>query len=251
MEKIIVFKRKICIFFYKVCLCVLFFICLMFLTGCNKNENELETSKIVSEIDYLENTVYNIVDKFVEGEYEEDINISENIIEMKVIDYDKVKDDIKKLNKSLDVLTVDISKNYQNTNSITVLSKNINNLIINASENDINVILRDLNEVENSLILNLEKVSINESKKKIKILKSDILDVFINGIIYEEKEISKNKINDIISKFEESLNDKEFVNDNQYRINNVYVLLNEFKFAIDSENEDLIKIKYISLIEIL
>ena len=250
MKKMMFLKRKIYNLFYKICLCVCFFICLLFLTGCSNDEQELEIDKIVSEINYLESIVYNIVDKFAEGEYEENINVTENIIEMKVINYDKVKDEIKKLNKSLDVLTIDISNN-QSTNSVMALSKNINDLIINTSENDINVILRDLNEIENSLILNLENVSIDESKKKIKVLKSDILETFINSIIYEEKEISKNKIDEIILNFEENLNDKDFVNDNQYRINNIYVLLQEFKFAIDSENEDLIKIKYLSLIEIL
>ena len=262
MEKI---KMK-----FKIFLLSIMFIFLTFvLTGCTNENKDFLDDKIESELKYLETNIYNIAYKYATREYEENIlndNVIANIInlneengvaldvsslEINLINFDKVKDDVKKVNNSLDVLMIDLSEKNIEANSILSLSQNINNLIINTSEENINIVLRDINEIEKNIVSNYNNLAISDSKKKIRTLKSNILDVFVSSIIYEEKNISKDAVNILLENFRNDLNNQEFVNDNAYLINNVYVLLQEFKSAVDLENEELIKVKYLALIDIL
>ena len=246
----------------------LFGIGVICLTGCTDSEKELLDEKISSELKFIETNLFDVVYKYASGEYEEDIlnedvvakiteltenkiTIDSTVLEMKVIDFDKVGEDVKKINNSLDVLLIDLTEKNIDKSLITDVSQDVNNLIVNVSQNNINVILRDINEIEKSIINNIDKLSIKESEKKIQKVKADILNVFVNCMIYEDKTSSKEIINNLIDKYQEYLNDQEFVSDNKYLVNNIYVLLQELKTAVELENNELIKVKYLNLIEIL
>lgn len=246
----------------------LFGISVICLTGCSDSEKELLDDKILSELNYIESNIFDVVYKYASGEYEEDIlndevvtkiselteneiTIDSSTLEMKVINFDKLGEDVKKINNSLDVLLIDLTEKNIDKSLITDVSQDVNNLIVNVSQNNINVVLRDINEIEKSIITNIDKLSIKESDKKIKKVKADILNVFVNCMIYDDKTSSKELINNLIEKYQEYLNDQEFVNDNKYLVNNIYVLLQELKTAVDLENNELIKVKYLNLIEVL
>ena len=246
----------------------LFGISVICLTGCSDSEKELLDDKILSELNYIESNIFDVVYKYASGEYEEDIlndevvtkiselteneiTIDSSTLEMKVINFDKLGEDVKKINNSLDVLLIDLTEKNIDKSLITDVSQDVNNLIVNVSQNNINVVLRDINEIEKSIINNIDKLSIKESDKKIKKVKADILNVFVNCMIYDDKTSSKELINNLIEKYQEYLNDQEFVNDNKYLVNNIYVLLQELKTAVDLENNELIKVKYLNLIEVL
>lgn len=263
MEKFKI-KHKLKLFL----LACLFTLLLILLTGCSRNTENILDDKIESELDYLESNIYNIAYKYAAGEYEENIlndNVIMNIVndsgldknsdltdlEIKIINFDNVKDDVKKVNQSLDVLMVDLSEKNVDTNMIMSISENTNNLIVNTADENINIVLRDVNEIEKIVVKNYDILSINNSKKKLKSLKAEILNVFISSIIYEEKQTSKLLVNDLLNNFSENLKDQEFVSENQYLVNKLYVLIQELKTAVDLENEELIKVKYLSLIDIL
>ena len=246
----------------------LFGISVICLTGCSDSEKELLDDKILSELNYIESNIFDVVYKYASGEYEEDIlndevvtkiselteneiTIDSSTLEMKVINFDKLGEDVKKINNSLDVLLIDLTEKNIDKSLITDVSQDVNNLIVNVSQNNINVVLRDINEIEKSIINNIDKLSIKESEKKIQKVKADILNVFVNCMIYEDKTSSKEIINNLIDKYQEYLNDQEFVSDNKYLVNNIYVLLQELKTAVDLENNELIKVKYLNLIEVL
>lgn len=242
-------------------LIVLFSMILLLLTGCTKDEKDLIENKIKEELSYMENNIYSIASKFAKNEYEENIlndDMIQNItndtgqdIQIKVINFDKVKDDISKINTSLDVTMIDLSEKITDTNTILELSNNINFLTINVGSKDINQVLRDINTLEKSIIKNYNLIFENNNEKKMKSLKADVLDCFILSIIEEDKNLSKDRINSIIENYSNEIKNQEFIENNSYLINNIYILLEEFKTAIDLENEDLIKLKYISLIEML
>lgn len=246
----------------------LFGIGVICLTGCSNSEKDNLDDKILSELNYLETNIFDIAYKFASGEYEKKIlndsvlnnirNSAENeiiidssVLEMKVIDFDKVGEDVKKINDSLDVLLIDLTENNTNNDLIVALTQDVNNLIINVSQNNINVVLRDTNEIEKNIINNIDRLSIKESEKKMKKVKADVLNIFVNCMIFEDKTSNRELIDNLITEYQENLNDKEFVNDNQYIANNIYVLLQELKTAIDLQNSELIKVKYLNLIEVL
>lgn len=251
-------KNKIKIIFIFLVLSSVLFL----LTGCSKAEDDLIHDKIKEELYFIENNLYSIVSKFAKGEYDENIlndemlqNITENIgksFQIRVINFDEVKKDIAKINTSLDVTIIDLSEKVKDTNTILELSNNINNLIIDVGGENIDQILRDINNLEKSIIKNYDVILEGDMQnKKLKVLKSNVLECFVLSVTEENKDLSKEKINSIIDNFSNDIKDKGFVEDNSYLVNNIYILLEEFKTAIDSGNEDLIKLKYISLIEML
>lgn len=240
----------------QIILLIIMILLLITLCGCENNEDGIREEKIEEEVLYMDSIIFEIMDNFVKGNYFEKVsNISEeNIveeIERIIINYEKIKDDVKKVNTSLDVTIIDLSNEDVNVNIINSLSDNINNLIINSSTDDINIILESLKNLDTSILDVYNQIDISENKKILRRVKSQVLDVLVSSIIYKDKSISKEKINALLSEYSEKIKDTKFLEENSYISNNIYVLIQELKKAVDLENEELIKLKYLSLIEML
>ena len=78
-----------------------------------------------------------------------------------------------------------------------------------------------------------------------------MLDVFILSQIYDDKTLGKEKINEVLSKFENEINKEEFIKENTYLVNNLYLNISELKTAIDLENDSLIRLKYMEVVKSL
>ena len=262
----------------KFVLIIMFVIVLITLTGCTNNEENIFTDKVLEELNLLENNIFDVVRKYVSGTYEkniinedmlsniiDDTNINISELEINVIDFNELKKDLVKINKSLDINILDLTEKHIENNSIVSLTKGIDEMFISLDSENINEILVMLNNLEKSVVSNFEKViteNNNDEKSndkyknyintyKLKKLKSDVLNVLIEFKVNSDKEKSKSLIKEIEKDFLKEIENKEFVNDNQYIINNIYILLEEFKVAIEAESEELVDIKYLSLIELL
>lgn len=250
------FKSKKETIIRKFILLIVMSIILINLCGCKNDENKISGEKIEEEILYMDSIIYGIIDDFAKGNYNEKVEeiIEENVVSENaytIINYEKIKEDIEKINTSLDTTMIDLSNENVNINTINSLSDNMNNLIINASRDDINVILEEIRNIDISLLDSYTQIDVDENKKVFRKIKSSVLDAFVSSIIYEDKNISKEKINTLVKEYSEKMKDVNFLENNPYVVNNIYVLIQELKKAIDLENEELIKIKYISLVEML
>ena len=79
-------------------------------------------------------------------------------------------------------------------------------------------------------------------------LKSLILSSYINSYFLNWQE-AKTKASSAETKYKEMSDNLEYMKEYSYSLNKIYILVEEFKNAIDLEEADLAKIKYINFIE--
>lgn len=215
---------------------------LMSLVGCSKNENkddEKSKSKTEAEINYVEDSVLKILNKYAKGEY---------IKEDNSIDWKTIQGDEKNLLNSLDTIVLDLSELNVKNEDIVKLSDEINNLIVVTSEeNEVLMVskLKDIYSLIPSILQTFEKDQNVINKKKIREL---ILSCY--SLANEDKwDECKTEITNLENKYKEMMNDLNYAENNSYNLNNVYVLIEEFKNSIELENKELINLKYVNLIE--
>ena len=255
---------KLCllIFVYLTLLTVL----LITLTGCTisaSTDNELLSDKIFEELTYLENNIYDIVFKFANDDYivnekisnelvEENENNENAVINIKVYDFDNVRDDLKRVNNALDVTLVDLAEKSIERNEVLSLSNKTNELYMNLDEENINIVLNDLNELEKVIIKNYESnFDRNNNEVKLKKIKAEVLNIFVLSQIYEDKTLAKERIDEVLSVLENEIKNEEFIKENTYLVNNLYLNVSELKTAIDLENDNLIRLKYMEVVKSL
>lgn len=255
---------KLCllIFVYLTLLTVL----LITLTGCTisaSTDNELLSDKIFEELTYLENNIYDIVFKFANDDYivnekisnelvEENENNENVVINIKVYDFDKVRNDLKRVNNALDVTLVDLAEKSIERNEVLSLSNKTNELYMNLDEENINIVLNDLNELEKVIIKNYESnFDRNNNEVKLKKIKAEVLNIFVLSQIYEDRTLAKERIGEVLSLLENEIKNEDFIKENTYLVNNLYLNVSELKTAIDLENDNLIRLKYMEVVKSL
>lgn len=214
---------------------------IMNLSGCNitKEDDEKIKTKTEAEINYVEDSILKILNKYAKGEYYE---------EDKKIDWNNIKNDEKSLLNSLDTIVLDLAEIKVNNEDIINLSDELNNLIITTSKEDEKLFVSKIKDIY-SLI---PKILYNFENDKNIINKKEIRKLIIScySLANEEKwEECKNEILNLENKYKEMMNDVNYSENNAYNLNNVYVLIEEYKNAVELENMDLINLKYINLIE--
>ena len=255
-------KLRLLIIVYLILLTVL----LTTLTGCTisaSTDNELLSDKIFEELTYLENNIYDIVFKFANDDYivnekisnelvEENENNENVFINIKVYDFDKVRNDLKRVNNALDVTLVDLAEKSIERNEVLSLSNKTNELYMNLDEENINIVLNDLNELEKVIIKNYESnFDRNNNEVKLKKIKAEVLNIFVLSQIYEDKTLAKERIGEVLSVLENEIKNEEFIKENTYLVNNLYLNVSELKTAIDLENDNLIRLKYMEVVKSL
>lgn len=220
----------------------LIIICMiLILSGCSLNEDEEDKSKLKTEaeINYVEDSVLKILNKYAKGEY---------VKEDDTIDWKSIQNDEKSLLSSLDTIVLDLSELNVRNEDIVRLSDEINNLIIITSEEDEILLvskLKDIYSLIPSIVQSYEKDKNIVNKKKVREL---ILSCY-NFALQDKWDEAKNEITNLENKYKEMMNDLNYAENNSYNLNNVYVLIEEFKNAIELQNKDIINLKYINLIE--
>lgn len=221
---------------------LLILICLMTLTGCSINleeqQGDLMKEKTISELDYIEDAIFNIVNKYAKGEYITDGDL----------DWDAILEDEKKINEVLDTIILDLSEMNISQENLVILSNELNHLLtVTLTENEEELLIRTQSLY--SLVPQfLNEFSENKNDIKDKELKAIALASFAYANI-EEWENAKTTIQSAIDKYNEMMNDVDYMQARSYSLNKVYVLLGEVKNATDLENLELLKLKFVNFIE--
>ena len=222
------------IFIFSLSMCAI----LIFLTGCN-NDNELNIEdKTNAEIEYLENCVFTITNKYVKGEYNS----------LEGIKWNEVKDDAMYINNTVDTILVDFSEYDISNEELLNFRNNVNNLNIVIKNENEGELLITISKLYKLLPVFLENYSQDINKINIYKLKSFALEsiAYANILDWEN---SKLIIEMAESKYTEMINDANFIKYYSYDINKIYVLLEEMKNVIEMEELELTKIKYINFVE--
>ena len=222
---------------------VLVLILLLFVfTGCSGGSEEQKKDKMnekaLSELQYIEDDIFNITNKYTKGEYIKDDEL----------DWNAILEDEKKINEVLETIVLDLTEVNISKEDLVLLSSEFNNLLtITIEENELELLSR-LQAVYSLIPQYLNQFSDNKNDIKDKELKSIVLSsyAFANNEDWEQAKIT---IQSAIDKYNEMMNDISYMQEKSYNLNRVYVLLGEVKNAIDIENLELLKLKYVNFVE--
>lgn len=221
----------------------IFFIILMlfalFLTGCKNDESpEKINEKTTKELGYFEEKIFEIIIKLEKKEYLNEDNI---------IDWDKILEDGENFNLELDNLMLDLSKLNLANEEIRNLSIYTNNVLRAISEKNEISLLNELTNLYQTIPRYLNLYEKDKNKIKQKELKSSILKSF-NYAVNGDWTNSKNESLNAENKYNEMISDTSYIEENSYNINKLYILIQEYETAIDSNNLELVRIKFIPLV---
>lgn len=220
---------------------VFFLIVLFVLTGCSiKDEDTKRTleDKVDEELSFLEDKIFTITNKYAKGEYETDDGIN----------WPDISKEVNEINISIDTIIQDLSDLDISNEDILALRNEINSLIISTGNQDEYSLLQRASYVYSLLPNYLEKYSDNKNKVNVMMLKSLILSSFVQAN-FLEWDSAKDTIILAESKYNEMMNDVDYMKEYSNNLNKVYVLLEELKNAIELQEVELSKLKYINFIE--
>ena len=219
------------------------FFCIFILTGCSstseKNEETLMKEKTTTELQFIEDAVFNITNKYAKGEYLKDDEL----------DWQSILDDEKKIDEVIETIILDLSEMNINQEDLILLSNELNNLLIVTLAEEESELLPKIQKVYDLVPKFLSAFSDEKNSIKEKELKSIVLSSF-SFANEEEWEQAKNILQLAIEKYtNEMMNDVDYMQSRSYSLNKVYVLLGEIKNAIELENLSLVKLKFVNFIE--
>lgn len=214
---------------------------IFFITGCSlkKEENKTIQDKTNEEISFIEDEIFTLVNKYIKGEYKDDTD---------KIKWEDVNKDVQNLNGVLDTIILDLSELEISNDELIVLRNEINNLSISITNKDDYNLLQKSSYIYSLLPTYMEKYSQN----KIKIDNMKLKSLVLSGMVqanFLEWDAAKNTALLAENKYKEMMDNVDYMKEYSYNLNKVYILIGEFKNAIDLEEVELAKQKYINFIE--
>ena len=217
---------------------ILIFIYLFILTGCTNNKEYSIEDKMSEEINYLENEMIEITNNFV----------LENYKNKESFEFDKLIEDTRKIEDASNRIMVDLASQNISNEEIGKLSDGINKMVIAASEKDELRYLIELNNVFSLFPSFASKITSDNDEIFERRLKYFTISSCISFLV-GDKELSKNQIKTLESEYLEKQKDVKYVENHKYNLNKIYLLIEELKKAIENDSEELVKEKYLLLVE--
>lgn len=265
-------------------LSIIFLIALVIISfsGCSKEKTDEEQlrNKNISEIDYLENYIMSLINSINNidlKQYDAKIEKTENLNEIlqeneeisskdtennvvqysmvpnivlnadKTINWENLKLGIENLNNTWPSIIVDLYKANVDNNKLTEFSNLINTCIGNIKNENRTETLNNLAKLYEYIPVFLEKIVPNEQQVELAKTKLEVIKAYVN-IDFENWDGLKGNLDSATSNFEPILNNTN-ESEKEYNIRKVYVLLQEFKNAVDTKDKDLLFMKYKNLME--
>ena len=218
-----------------VCFCTILLLCL---TGCGKQQEKGIENKLDAELEYVEDLIFKIANKHAKGEYLEDDEFQ----------WDYVKGDIQKINDSWNMLILDLTEVNTSNQDIIGFSNDLNDLLISVSKKSETTMLEKLNDMYAKVIIFKQSYSGDKNRIQKNKIKSEVLAVY-SLVNKDDYDTAKIRSTTTIETYKTLMNDIQYAEENAYNLNKIYVLLEEFNNAIQTENYDLIRMKYIVTVE--
>jgi len=265
-------------------LSIIFLIALVIISfsGCSKEKTDEEQlrDKNISEIDYLDNYIMlliNSINNIDLKQYDAKIEKTENLNEIlqeneetssedtgnnvvqysmvpntvlnadKTINWENLKLEIENLNNTWPSIIVDLYKANVDNNKLTEFSDLINNCIGNIKNENRTETLNSLAKLYEYIPVFLEKIVSDDQQVELAKTKVEVIKAYVN-IDLENWDGLKGNLDSAISNFEPIVNNTNEA-EKEYNIRKAYVLLQEFKNAVDTKDKDLLFMKYKNLME--
>lgn len=255
---------------------------IIFFSGCSKEKTDEEQlrDKNISEIDYLDNYIMlliNSINNIDLKQYDAKIEKTENLNEIlqeneetssedtgnnvvqysmvpntvlnadKTINWENLKLEIENLNNTWPSIIVDLYKADVDNNKLTEFSDLINTCIGNIKNENRIETLNSLAKLYEYIPVFLEKIVSDDQQVELAKTKVEVIKAYVN-IDLENWDGLKGNLDSAISNFEPIVNNTNEA-EKEYNIRKAYVLLQEFKNAVDTKDKDLLFMKYKNLME--
>lgn len=265
-------------------LSIIFLVALVIISfsGCSKQKTDEEQlrDKNISEIDYLDNYIMlmlNSINNIDLKQYDAKIEKTENLNEIlqeseetssedtgnnvvqyrmvpntilnanKTINWENLKLEIENLNNTWPSIIVDLYKANVDNKKLTEFSDLINTCIGNIKNENRTETLNSLAKLYEYIPVFLEKIASDNQQIELAKTKVEVIKVYVN-IDFANWEELKTSLDRAISNFEPIVNNTNEA-EKEYNIRKAYVLLQEFKNAVDTNDKDLLFMKYKNLME--
>ena len=265
-------------------LSIIFLVALVIISfsGCSKQKTDEEQlrDKNISEIDYLDNYIMlmlNSINDIDLKQYDAKIEKTENLNEIlqeseetlsedtgnnvvqysmvpntilnadKTINWKNLKLEIENLNNTWPSIIVDLYKANVDNKKLTEFSDLINTCIGNIKNENRTETLNSLAKLYEYIPVFLEKIVSDNQQVELAKTKVEVIKAYVN-IDFENWDGFKSNLDSAISNFEPIVNNTNEA-EKEYNIRKAYVLLQEFKNAVDTKDKDLLFIKYKNLME--
>lgn len=265
-------------------LSIIFLVALVIISfsGCSKQKTDEEQlrDKNISEIDYLDNYIMlmlNSINDIDLKQYDAKIEKTENLNEVlqeseetssedtgnnvvqysmvpntilnanKTINWENLKLEIENLNNTWPSIIVDLYKANVDNKKLTEFSDLINTCIGNIKNENRTETLNSLAKLYEYIPVFLEKIVSDNQQVELAKTKVEVIKAYVN-IDFENWDGFKSNLDSAISNFEPIVNNTNEA-EKEYNIRKAYVLLQEFKNAVDTKDKDLLFIKYKNLME--
>ena len=265
-------------------LSIIFLVALVIISfsGCSKQKTDEEQlrDKNISEIDYLDNYIMlmlNSINDIDLKQYDAKIEKTENLNEIlqeseetssedtgnnvvqysmvpntilnadKTINWKNLKLEIENLNNTWPSIIVDLYKANVDNKKLTEFSDLINTCIGNIKNENRTETLNSLAKLYEYIPVFLEKIASDNQQIELAKTKVEVIKAYVN-IDFANWEELKTSLDRAISNFEPIVNNTNEA-EKEYNIRKAYVLLQEFKNAVDTNDKDLLFMKYKNLME--
>lgn len=265
-------------------LSIIFLVALVIISfsGCSKQKTDEEQlrDKNISEIDYLDNYIMlmlNSINDIDLKQYDAKIEKTENLNEIlqeseetssedtgnnvvqysmvpntilnanKTINWENLKLEIENLNNTWPSIIVDLYKANVDNKKLTEFSDLINTCIGNIKNENRTETLNSLAKLYEYIPVFLEKIASDNKQIELAKTKVEVIKAYVNIDSANWEEL-KTSLDRAISNFEPIVNNTSEA-EKEYNIRKAYVLLQEFKNAVDTNDKDLLFMKYKNLME--
>lgn len=265
-------------------LSIIFLVALVIISfsGCSKQKTDEEQlrDKNISEIDYLDNYIMlmlNSINDIDLKQYDAKIEKTENLNEIlqeseetssedtgnnvvqysivpntilnadKTINWKNLKLEIENLNNTWPSIIVDLYKANVDNKKLTEFSDLINTCIGNIKNENRTETLNSLAKLYEYIPVFLEKIASDNQQIELAKTKVEVIKAYVN-IDFANWEELKTSLDRAISNFEPIVNNTNEA-EKEYNIRKAYVLLQEFKNAVGTNDKDLLFMKYKNLME--
>lgn len=258
---------------------IMLLISLIMLSGCEGNNSNNTSEKISQELDFLDTKIVSILNKLnnidkqnytliseeisMQDENQNQLSSSEDnkkitITQMQMkstlssdtndINWEEIKSEIEIINNSWPVVLTDLSSINVNDEDILGFSNTLNKCTISIKNEDKLQSLKNLAELYSYIPKYEETIGDKEEIKNIKLTKSYLINAYsviesedwqaVNNYIIESEKSFNNIVDNIIN-----------MKNKEYKINKIYVLIEEMKSSIEYKDKELLYLKYKDLME--
>ena len=261
---------------------LLIFLMIFSFSGCSKQKTDEEQlkDKNISEIEYLDNYIMlmlNSINNIDLKQYDAKIEKTENLNEIieqteeissedtgnnvvqysmvpnmvlnsdKTINWDNLKLEIENLNNTWPSIIVDLYKANVDNTKLTEFSDLLNTCIGNIKNENRTETLNNLAKLYEYIPSYLEKIVTDEQELALARTKVETIKAYVN-IDTENWDGLNSNLDNAISNFEPVVNNTN-ESEKEYNIKKAYVLLQEFRNAVDTNDKEILFIKYKNLME--